>query len=164
MLGLPLAFLAHDLGEVRGSRELDDDLVELASRVPGVRRVAPSVRTSPRQLAVAVGALTTLLTAVSVRAVARPPRTRATGDYAAVTAVVGGHLASHVAQSLILRRPAPGLRGGLAVTVPYSALVLTRLHRRGYLPQGALGRDLVRAGAALPPLLIAVRLLGRRLG
>jgi hypothetical protein len=168
VLALPLAFLAHDLGEVAGNDDLNDALVSLAGGLPvlrrlGVEKVARRSITTQRQLAVAVGLLAGALTAVSVRAAVRPPRTAATAHFAVATGLVGGHLAGHVVQSLLLRRPMPGLTGGLAVTVPYSAAVLLRLRRRGYLEDTTIARDAIAPAAAFPLLLLGVRALARRL-
>lgn len=168
VLALPLAFLAHDIGEVRGNDDLNDALVSIARDVPllrrlGVDRVARRSVTTQRQMAVAVGLLTGALTVVSVRAAVRPPRTAATGDFAVVAGFVGGHLAGHVVQSLMLRRPMPGLIGGLAVTVPYSAAVLLRLRRRGYLEGTTIVRDGAGLVATFPLVAFGVRALARRL-
>jgi hypothetical protein len=75
---------------------------------------------------------------------------------------MGGHLLVHVGQSLLLRRPTPGLSGGLLVTVPYSAVVLARLHRRGYVDAAMVARGAGLAALALGPALVALRLLVRR--
>jgi len=168
VLALPLAFLAHDVGEVRGNDELNAAMAQLAASVPGLRRLpvgglVERSRTTTRQLAVVVGLLSAALTAVSVRAAVRPPRTGATGDFAVAAGMVGGHLAGHVAQSVVLRRPVPGLTGGLLVTVPYSAAVLLRLGRRGYLEGTTVVRDGAGLAAVLPALLLGVRILARRL-
>jgi len=169
VLALPLAFLAHDVAEVRGNDALNRDLAELAARVPGLRRlpldrVVAASTTTRRQLGVAVGLLASALAVVSVRAAVRPPRTGATGDFAVAAGVVGGHLAGHVAQSVLLRRPSPGLVPGLLVTVPYSVAVLARLRRRGYLPEGSLVRGGAGLAATVPGILLGVRVLSRRLG
>lgn len=168
VLALPLAFLAHDLGEVRGNDDLNDALVSIARDVPllrrvGIERVARRSVTTQRQMAVAVGLLAGALSVVSVRAAVRPPCSAATGDFAVAAGLVGGHLAGHVVQSLMLRRPVPGLAGGLAVTVPYSAAVLLRLRRRGYLEGTTVARDSAGLAAALPFLLFGIRALARRL-
>jgi hypothetical protein len=162
VLAMPLAFLAHDIGEVRGNAELNDALARLASGSRLGRRVAGAIRTSDRQMAVAVAALTAACTALSVRAVRRPVRSAATTEFAAATAIMGGHLLAHVGQSLLLRRATPGLRGGLLVTVPYSAVVLARLHRRGYVDTGPVVRSTAVATLALGPTLIGLRLLARQ--
>jgi hypothetical protein len=162
VLAMPLAFLAHDIGEVRGNAELNDAFARLASGSRLGQRIAGATRTSDRQMAAAVAVLTAACTAVSVRAVRRPVRSAATADFAAATAVMGGHLLAHVGQSLLLRRPTPGLRGGLLVTVPYSAAVLARLHRRGYVDAGSVARSTAVAALALGPTLVALRLLARK--
>lgn len=164
VLALPAAFLAHDLGEVRGNAELNAVMAELSTRSPRLSRLALATQTTDRQMAVAVGALTAGCVAVSVRAARRPAPGPAMSDFAAATAVMGGHLAVHLAQSLFLRRRVPGLIGGLAVTVPYSALVLRRLRGRGYVDVTAAGRRATGAALALGPALVAVRLLARRVG
>jgi hypothetical protein len=162
ILGMPFAFLAHDVGEVRGNAELNDAFTRLASGTRWGRRVAGAMRTSDRQMAVAVAALTAACVVVSVRAARSPVRTGATAQFAAATAVMGGHLLAHVGQSLLLRRPVPGLGGGLLVTVPYSVVVLARLHRRGYVDAATVARAGGAAALALGPALVVLRLLARR--
>jgi hypothetical protein len=87
----------------------------------------------------------------------------ATGDFAAATAVIGGHIVVHGAQSILLRRRMPGLRGGLAVILPYSVLLLRRLRRRGYLQAGQTARSAAFGAMAAVPTLVTLRLLVRRL-
>ena len=163
VLGLPVAFLAHDLGEVRGNEELNQALADLASGSPRLARVAERMRTSDRQMAVAVSALTAACVVVAWRAARRPAPSPAMSDFAVGTAVVGGHLVSHVAQSVLLRRPAPGLAGGLLVTVPYTVVVLRRLQQRGYVDGRQTARWTAAGFVLLGPVLAAVRLLARRL-
>lgn len=68
----------------------------------------------------------------------------------------------HGARSILLRRRMPGLRGGLAVTLPYSVL-LRRLRRRGYLQAGQTARSAAFGAMAAVPTLVTLRLLVRRL-
>ena len=140
VLSLPAAFLAHDIGEVRGNADLNSALAGLSDRIPLAARLAPSVATTDRQAAAAVGALTAGCAALAVRAVQQPAPGPATGDFAAATAIIGGHIVVHGAQSILLRRRMPGLRGGLAVILPCSVLLLRRLRRRGYLQAGQTDR------------------------
>jgi hypothetical protein len=69
----------------------------------------------------------------------------------------------HGARSILLRRRMPGLRGGLAVTLPYSVLLLRRLRRRGYLQAGQTARSTAFGAMAAVPTLVTLRLLVRRL-
>jgi hypothetical protein len=55
----------------------------------------------------------------------------------------------------------PGLVGGLTVSLPYSALVVGRLLRRGLVQPGALARATGAGAALLAPVLLGVRALGR---
>jgi Protein of unknown function with HXXEE motif len=164
VLALPVAFLAHDVGEVRGNAELNDVLADLSFGNPLLARAATSMRTSDRQMTLAVSALTLGCAAVSTRAVRRPAPSSATSDFAAATVVVGGHILGHVAQSLLLRRRAPGLAGGLMVTLPYAVLVVHRLHSRQYVEGTTVIRRAAVGMVALGPTLAMVRLLARRLG
>jgi len=163
VLSLPAAFLAHDIGEVRGNADLNSALAELSARIPLARRLALSVATTDRQTAAAVGVLTAGCAALAVRAVSKPAPGPATGEFAAATAIIGGHIVVHVAQSVLLRRRMPGLLGGLAVTLPYSVLLLTRMRRRGYLETGQTARSAAFGTVAAVPALGALRLLARRL-
>src|SRR5664280_1592642 len=84
------------------------------------------------------------------------------GNFAAATAIIGGHIVVHGARSILLRRRMPGLRVGLAVTLPYSVL-LRRLRRRGYLQAGQTARSAAFGAMAAVPTLVTLRLLVRRL-
>jgi hypothetical protein len=46
VLSLPAAFLAHDIGEVRGNADLNSALAGLSDRIPLAARLAPSVATT----------------------------------------------------------------------------------------------------------------------
>jgi hypothetical protein len=72
VLSLPAAFLTHDIGEVRGNADLNSALAGLSDRIPLAARLAPSVATTDRQAAAAVGALTAGCAALAVRAVQQP--------------------------------------------------------------------------------------------
>jgi hypothetical protein len=163
VLALPVAFLAHDVGEVRGNADLNRALAELSARIPLARRLASSVATTDKQTAAAVGVLTAGCSALALRAARQPAPGPATGEFAAATAIIGGHIVVHVAQSILLRRRMPGLLGGLAVTLPYSVLLLQRMGRRGYLETGQTARNAAFGTVAAVPALAALRLLARRL-
>lgn len=163
VLSLPAAFLAHDIGEVRGNADLNSAMAEMSARIPFAARLAPSVATTDRQTAAAVGALTVGCAALAVRAVRQRAPGPATGNFAAATAIMGGHIVVHGAQSILLRRWMPGLRGGLAVTLPYSVLLLGRLRRRGYLEPGQTAKSAAFGAMAAVPTLVILRLVARRL-
>lgn len=162
VLLLPAALLAHDLGEVAGSDELNRALGDLAERVPALAdKLAPALAISHRQMAVAVGMLTAGLGGLAWQAARSGARSQAMTGYAAATLLFGGHILGHVAQAVVLRRYLPGLAGGLVVSLPYSVVVLRRLQRNGLVDSGAVGRTAAVGAALGVPALLAVRALGR---
>jgi hypothetical protein len=163
VLALPVAFLAHDIGEVRGNGELNEVLADLSAANPVAARIANSMRTTDRQMALAVSALTLGCASVSVRAARSRAPSSAISDFASVAVVVGGHMLGHVAQSFLLRRRVPGLTAGLVVTVPYSILVVRRLHTLKYVDKGTVVRRTAAGTIVLGPMLGLVRLAARRL-
>jgi Protein of unknown function with HXXEE motif len=162
ILLLPAAFLAHDLGELVGNDELNQAAHDLLRRFPVLaQRALPQFTTTRAQATVAIGTLATGVTLLSWRAARSAPGSPAMTAHAAVTLLLGAHMVPHAAQAIALRRVLPGLVGGLTVSLPYSALVVGRLLRRGLVEPGALARATGAGAALLGPVLLGVRALGR---
>jgi hypothetical protein len=162
ILLLPAAFLAHDLGEVAASNELNRALGDLAERFPAVAdRLAPALAISRRQMAAAVGMLAAGLGVLAWQAARSAARSRAMTGYAAATLLFGGHIVGHVAHTVVRRRYLPGLAGGLVVGRPYfGGGPGSPAAQRPAVPR-AVGRA-AAAGAALGvPALLALRAVGR---
>jgi hypothetical protein len=81
--------------------------------------------------------------------------------YAAATLLLGLHMLDHVAHAVALRRYLPGLAGGLALSLPYSVLVVRRLHRAGLVDLRAVRRAVAIGAVLLPPGLLGLRALVR---
>jgi hypothetical protein len=123
ILLLPVAFLAHDLGELAGNEELNQAVTDLARRFPILaERVLPHFTTSRAQAALAIGLLAGRVTLLSWRAARSAPRSSTMTAYAAVV-LLGVHMLRHTMQAIMLRRVLPGLAGGLLVSLPYSMVV-----------------------------------------
>jgi Protein of unknown function with HXXEE motif len=162
ILLLPAAFLAHDLGEVAGSDQLNRALGDLAERFPAVAdRLVPALAISRRQMAVVVGMLAAGLGRLSWQAARSGAHSQAMTGYAAATLLIGGHILGHVAQAVALRRYLPGLAGGLVVSLPYSVVALGRLQRHGLVDPGAVAGAAAVGVVLGVPALLAVRALGR---
>ena len=162
ILLLPAAFLAHDLGELVGNDELNQAAHDLTRRLPVLaQRALPHLTTTRAQATVAIGTLASGVSVLSWRAARSVPGSPALTTYAAATLLLGAHMVPHAAQAIALRRMLPGLVGGLAVSLPYSALVVGRLLRRGLVEPGALARATGVGAGLLAPVLLGVRALGR---
>lgn len=159
---LPVAFLAHDLGELAGNAKLDRAFADLTQRSPVLaNRLVPRFTTTGPQFAVGVGVLTAGCAALSWRAARSVPRSQAMTTYAAATLLLGLHMLGHVAHAVALRRYLPGLAGGLALSLPYSVLVVRRLHRAGLVDLRAVRRAVAIGAVLLPPGLLGLRALVR---
>jgi hypothetical protein len=162
ILLLPGAFLAHDLGELAGNDELNWAAQDLTRRFPVLaEQVLPRFTTSRAQAAVAIGTLAAGVTGLSWRAARSAPRSPTMTAYAAATLLLGAHMQPHTVQAIALRRRRSGLAGGLAVSLPYSVLVVRRLLYRGLVAPDALARVTAVGAVLLVPAALGVRALGR---
>ncbi len=158
---LPGAFLAHDLGELAGNDELNRAAEDLTRRFPVLaERILPRFTTSRAQATVAIGTLAAGVTGLSWRAARSAPRSPTMTAYAAATLLLGAHMLPHAMQAIALRRRLPGLAGGLAISLPYSVLVVRRLLHHGPVASDAPGPRRGRGAVLLVPALLGVRALG----
>jgi hypothetical protein len=162
ILLLPVAFLAHDLGELAGNDELNRAACDLTRRFPVLaERILPRFITSRAQATVAIGTLAAGVAGLSWRAARSAPRSPIMTAYAAATLLLGAHMLPHTMQAIALRRRLPGLAGGLTISLPYSVLVVRRLLHRRLVAPDALARAAAAGAVLLVPAVLGVRALGR---
>jgi hypothetical protein len=161
ILLLPVAFLAHDLGELAGNDELNRAACDLTRRFPVLaERILPRFITSRAQATVGIGTLAAGVAGLSWRAARSVPRSPTMTAYAA-TLLLGAHMLPHTMQAIALRRRLPGLAGGLTISLPYSVLVVRRLLHRRLVAPDALARAAAAGAVLLVPAVLGVRALGR---
>lgn len=158
--GLFIAWAVHDLEEVL---TMPATSKLLASRLghaswPPLRALSRHVRTDTAESALAITLMGTLVLAATVRGATTGGRSR---FFQYVLAGLHGHVYTHVALSLRLRRYTTGVVTAVAVVAPYTLWARQVLRTTGALIEGP--RPYVLGGALLLPVTFAYHGLARHL-
>lgn len=154
----PAVFLIHDLEEVLTTEGF---LRENRDRLPLPSSIKTRVTVTTNQFALAVTFLFGIVSAISYLAARSLKPGRAMQLFAAITSLLFLNVFTHLGQSLLVRRPTPGVVTAVTVGLPYSLYTLRRLRREKLIGEKGLPRTMVTAALLGLPTVLSAHAVGR---
>lgn len=133
--GMFLAWAVHDLEELLTFPAASEQLAGKLAQAPWApaRALARHVRMDRKESALAVALVGSLVATASARGITTEGRSR---FFQSTLAVLGGHVLTHAAGSIILRGYSSGVVTAVLVVAPFSMWARRKLRAAGVLIEG----------------------------